>query len=450
MKNRYLHTHNDERIKKSTSTKHFFQPKLSINQPNDVYEHEADAMADKVMAVNDSHLHQQTFFSPSIMPVQRKCQHCEEEEKKLHRKEANSNETTADASTENYISSLNGKGRSLTPDERNFFEPRMGYDFSNIQLHTNSEANQSAKSINALAYTHSNHIVFGSNQYQPNSESGQRLMAHELTHVVQQKNQDNYLQRATTTGDTSSTKAYDINSEGVQDVSSRSTGFAKLQMAYDDASKNFTCTFPLTWIFPHGWDDTKRSGYVTDFEAVIKKIWEGVFWLQETKGAKRTANVVMAFDEKVIAQGADEMAEARELSSALSARSTWTMDVRNINVRANVSGTTVQLDENANKPQSRKGSALMNNASFVVHDGNENKTFTQTTSAHEFGHMIGLGDEYLDDSGTPVSQLSAGRAHINNRIMNVGENVTKDAYQPFADWISGLTKSQWVVGNRKR
>jgi hypothetical protein len=182
-----MHTNmNNESVGKKA--KPFFQAKLSINRPNDVYEQEADAMADKVMHINDNHVHQQTFFSPAITAVQRKCQHCEEEEKKLHRKETNNNETTADASTENYINSLNGKGRSLTPDERSFFEPRMGYDFSNVKLHTNSEANQSAKSINALAYTHSNHIVFGTNQYQPNTEVGQRLMAHELTHVVQQNN----------------------------------------------------------------------------------------------------------------------------------------------------------------------------------------------------------------------------------------------------------------------
>jgi hypothetical protein len=180
-------TNGQQSFKEKSAVNPFFQPKLSINQPNDVYEQEADAMADKVMHMNDNNVQQPTFFSPSITPVQRKCQHCEEEEKKLQRKETNSNEATADASTENYINSLNGKGRSLTPEERNFFEPRIGYDFSNVQLHTNSEANQSAKSINALAYTHSNHVVFGANQYQPNTESGQRLMAHELTHVVQQQ-----------------------------------------------------------------------------------------------------------------------------------------------------------------------------------------------------------------------------------------------------------------------
>jgi hypothetical protein len=65
----------------------FFQPKLSINQPNDIYEQEADAVADKVMRMADtSSIHTGTFFKPAITSVQRKCAHCEEEEKKLQRK----------------------------------------------------------------------------------------------------------------------------------------------------------------------------------------------------------------------------------------------------------------------------------------------------------------------------------------------------------------------------
>ncbi len=154
----------------------FFQPKLAINQPNDIYEQEADAMAEHVILDNAV---QQSFFKPSITNVQRKCTHCEEEEKKIQRRET--------GKTENYINTLSG-GEVLSNKERSFFESKIGYDFSGVKLHTNTEANQSAKNINALAYTHGNNIVFGSGQYQPATDEGKRLMAHELTHVVQQKN----------------------------------------------------------------------------------------------------------------------------------------------------------------------------------------------------------------------------------------------------------------------
>src|SRR6478609_4775931 len=89
----------------------FVQPKLSINQPNDVYEQEADAVADKVMRMGDNAA-QNFFFKPSISSLQRKCAHCEEEEKKAQRKEDGAGETMAGTSTENYISTLSGKGRT--------------------------------------------------------------------------------------------------------------------------------------------------------------------------------------------------------------------------------------------------------------------------------------------------------------------------------------------------
>lgn len=117
--------------------------------------------------------------------VQRKCAHCEAEEKKMHRKESGDEREEVAAGTENYINTLSG-GKPLTQNERSFFEPRFGHDFSNVQLHTDTAANESAKNINALAYTHGNNIVFGPDQYQPDSDAGKKLLAHELTHVVQQ------------------------------------------------------------------------------------------------------------------------------------------------------------------------------------------------------------------------------------------------------------------------
>jgi peptide methionine sulfoxide reductase MsrB len=65
----------------------FFQPKLTINQPNDIYEKEADAMADKVMRMTGNENSHQPFFKPAVSSIQRKCAHCEEEEKKMQRKE---------------------------------------------------------------------------------------------------------------------------------------------------------------------------------------------------------------------------------------------------------------------------------------------------------------------------------------------------------------------------
>ncbi|HTA28690.1 MAG TPA: DUF4157 domain-containing protein [Bacteroidia bacterium] len=164
----------------------FIQPKLSINTPGDSYEQEADAMADKVMRMNIPS-NNDLFFKPANPFIQRKCAACAEEDKQLHRKENSASEVQGNTELDNYVSSLNSSGQSLPESSRQFFEPRFGQDFSNVKVHTDSVAAKSAQSINALAYTTGNNIVFNSGQYSPNSESGQKLMAHELTHVVQQK-----------------------------------------------------------------------------------------------------------------------------------------------------------------------------------------------------------------------------------------------------------------------
>lgn len=159
----------------------FFQPKLTIGPSDDVYEREADAVADKVVRMdNGSHL------QPNISPasIQRKCAACEEEEA-LQRKGDGSNDEKLEAPPI-VAEALGSGGHPLDNHSRSFMEGRFGYDFGNVRIHTDAVAAKSAQSINALAYTSGNSIVFGEGQYAPGSTSGKRLLAHELTHVVQQ------------------------------------------------------------------------------------------------------------------------------------------------------------------------------------------------------------------------------------------------------------------------
>lgn len=81
---------------------------------------------------------------------------------------------------------LSSPGATLASDAVAFMEPRFGYDFSEVRVHTNSQATQSARMVNALAYTVGRDIVFGPGQYAPHTEEGRKLLAHELAHVVQQ------------------------------------------------------------------------------------------------------------------------------------------------------------------------------------------------------------------------------------------------------------------------
>src|SRR5437588_6099007 len=81
---------------------------------------------------------------------------------------------------------LNSSGQSLDESTRAFMEPRFGHDFSQVRVHTDERAVESAQAVNALAYTVGSDIVFNQGQYAPDAQSGKHLLAHELTHVVQQ------------------------------------------------------------------------------------------------------------------------------------------------------------------------------------------------------------------------------------------------------------------------
>jgi len=113
--------------------------------------------------------------------IQRKCAACEEEDSHVMR--------MADDGARPAISSLIDRatrhGRPLESGTRNLMESRFAHDFSGVRVHTGDRASASARAIHAHAYTIGNDIVFGAGQYAPHAPAGQRLIAHELTHVVQ-------------------------------------------------------------------------------------------------------------------------------------------------------------------------------------------------------------------------------------------------------------------------
>lgn len=163
--------------------------KLEVGESNDPFEREADAVAEKVMKMDE------TF-------VQRKCQECEEEQK-LQTKalvQRKSNEQFGGNEVapwiENQIKSSRGSGSSLPCETQSFMESRMGSDFSNVKVHNGPPAVQMNKELGAKAFTVGSNIFFNEGEYRPESAEGKSLLAHELTHVVQQSGGNQNLQRA--------------------------------------------------------------------------------------------------------------------------------------------------------------------------------------------------------------------------------------------------------------
>lgn len=117
--------------------------------------------------------------------VQRKVE--EKEEKKiLQTKEVSGQSSELTSDFESRIQTLRGGGQPLPESARDFFEPLFGYDFSGVRVHTDGKAAQSARALNAMAFTAGREIVFGAGGYVPDTTEGKRLLAHELAHVVQQ------------------------------------------------------------------------------------------------------------------------------------------------------------------------------------------------------------------------------------------------------------------------
>jgi outer membrane protein OmpA-like peptidoglycan-associated protein len=185
--------HGNQQVQRLLSNR-VLQAKLTVNQPGDVYEQEADRVADAVMRMASGPC-ESPLQPDGRSDVLQRCScgglggetgQCDECKGKsvLHRLEsASSSSGTAPPIVTEVIGS---PGRPLDASSRDFMEPLMGHDFSQVRVHTDPRAAESARAVNALAYTVGHHVVFGNGAYNPRTSAGQRLLAHELTHVVQQ------------------------------------------------------------------------------------------------------------------------------------------------------------------------------------------------------------------------------------------------------------------------
>ena len=156
---------------------------LTVGAINDPLEDQADRVADEVMRMPDPR-------GPALSAtpqVSRKCSQCEAEEEQLQKKEAGASEPTLGEAPASVDQVLRSPYQSMDTTTRGFFESRFGHDFTQIRVHADEHAANSAAALGALAYTVGNHIAFARGQYAPETPTGKRLIAHELTHVVQQQ-----------------------------------------------------------------------------------------------------------------------------------------------------------------------------------------------------------------------------------------------------------------------
>jgi 3D (Asp-Asp-Asp) domain-containing protein len=157
------------------------QPQLQIGTPGDRFEREADQVADAVMRGASA-----AVSTANPPPIQRACAGCSKEDETIRGAPQGATLDT-NANVTGAITQARGGGAPLGAAARSFFEPRFGRDFSNVRVHNDPKAHGLARSLVARAFTVGNDMFFDHGEYSPSTEAGRRLLAHELTHVLQQR-----------------------------------------------------------------------------------------------------------------------------------------------------------------------------------------------------------------------------------------------------------------------
>lgn len=179
----------------SDSESRAFPTKLTISTPGNRYEQEADRAAVEVMrtpgpgAVNV----RERFESSPLQPGG------EWKTQRHANGKGGENDEDLNGHVEAELDSLHGKGSQLPAPQLAFFERRFGESFADVRIHADAQAASLARSVDARAFTVGRNIVFGAGEYAPESDEGQHLLAHELTHAVQQSHGPAQIQRLTIT-----------------------------------------------------------------------------------------------------------------------------------------------------------------------------------------------------------------------------------------------------------
>lgn len=189
------------------------QPKLTVNQPGDAHEQEADKMADHVV--------QRAAMKPDDEKIQRRAKHEEEDhvqrkpdDEKIQKKDAKEDEKPIQKKDEkvekmpvqkkaavaaapsaapvsaHQLNATKGQGSPLPASTQAEMAQAFGHDFRNVRIHTTSQAEQLSQALRAQAFTHGKDVYFNRGNFNPETTEGKRLLAHELTHVVQQNATD--------------------------------------------------------------------------------------------------------------------------------------------------------------------------------------------------------------------------------------------------------------------
>lgn len=343
-------------------------------------------------------------------------------------------------------------GEPLPANVRADLEPRLGYDLGAVRIGRQRDASELAAAEGARAFTVGRNVIFGHDEFEPSSAAGRQLIAHELVHVAQQARAGRTTVQRTPIDRWIDVPRFDWT--GKQQEQRQTTDYVPsgaVLASFDPETGVLRCTFNMRW------SAEKELGGEPDFALlqqkfaqVVKSTWERRYTLVERdKGQPTGRTAEVELDFKPV---------GREVSSARRYDANVTGYPRRDYVRGGSDVFISTWDFQPPKPFAYRPDDYPAGARPAR---GPRKGVTQETVAHEFGHMIGLADEYpltsqdlaelrAANPDRAEEQLQHRNQSFSDRIMNVGSQVTPDSYAPFALWLSRMTGKEWVVGEPRR
>jgi hypothetical protein len=348
---------------------------LPVSQPSDTSEIEADRIADKIMGMPDndsSPEHSQSQSAP-----------LSESASPIVQTKSEGGAIASNVSSAKIPSSQDG-GSPLDGGVRSFMQNRFGADFSDVKVHTGPQAVQLNRELNARAFTIGKDIYFDKGQYRPDSFEGKQLLAHELTHTLQQqRTSELFFQR----------KKYDGKDDaGFYEIDDEACTFAYRQDWYFDfADSNIAAA--------------DQPAFMTSGKSQIESGWSGKYKLISGNKTCPCGEAGFTVDVKL-----------NTLSQQRKGKHGYTINVEKDRERSitNPLSSTIKMEEDADVPK------------------NMGHTVPMDIMSHEFGHTLGLQDEY----NWWAALFGVPGSGDKSSLMHRGNDVKPWHYQHFADMLN--------------